>query len=56
MSNDVDRVRVAHCGRGLGLGSGGITRPQLRLEHAVLVCTQCVLAHLRSVASRIATC
>ena len=37
MSNDVDRVRVAHSG------------PCLGLEHAVHVHLQCVLAGLRSI-------
>ena len=52
MSNDVDRVRVAYCG--LCLGIGKIVWTQLKLEHAVLVYMQCVLAVLWSVASRLA--
>ena len=52
MSNDVDRVRVAHCG--LCLGFGGKIQTQLRLEHAVLVHMQCVFPGPYSVASWLA--
>ena len=53
LSNDIDRVRVAHCG--LCLGFCGKAQTQLRLGHAVLAHTQCVLTSLRSVATRVAT-